>query len=125
MNTPTGGVFQTGGSPYFQLWVDHWTPENPGAKYPRSAGWGASQFGWEPSTFWMRNGAYLRLKNLNLAYSLPKKWIAFLLIDKCQVYLNATNLFYISGFKETDPEQYMLDSYPIMKSFTGGLNINF
>lgn len=125
MNTSTGGVFQTGGSPYFELWVDHWSPENPNAKYPRSAGWGASQYGWEPSTFWMRNGAYLRLKNLNLAYSLPKEWVKYLLIDNLQIYINGTNLFVISEFKETDPEQYMLDSYPMMKSFTAGLSINF
>jgi TonB-dependent starch-binding outer membrane protein SusC len=125
MNTSTGGVFQVGSRPYFGLWTDHWTEENTDAKYPRAAGWGASQYGWEPSRFWMRNGAYLRLKNLNFAYTIPKKWINFLSVDKCQVYVNATNLFYISGFKETDPEQYALDSYPIMKSFTGGLNINF
>ena len=125
MNTSTGGVFQVGSRPYFELWTDHWTIENSNAKYPRAAGWGASQYGWEPSSFWMRNGAYLRLKNLNFAYTLPKKLTMLLLIDKCQIYVNATNLFYISGFKETDPEQYALDSYPIMKSFTGGLSINF
>ena len=125
MNTSSGGVFQVGSRPYFELWTDHWTEERPNAKYPRAAGWGASQYGWEASRFWMRNGAYLRLKNLNFAYTIPQKWTSSFGIDKCQIYLNATNLFCISGFKETDPEQYALDSYPIMKSFTGGLSINF
>lgn len=124
-DTPNGGVFQGGQRPYFEIWTDHWTPENPDAEYPRAAEYSWNPFGIYASRFWIRNGAYLRLKNINLAYTLPKEWTSFLLIDKCQIYLNATNLFYISGVKETDPEQYAMDSYPIMKSFSAGLNINF
>lgn len=124
-DTPNGGVFQGGQRPYFELWTSHWTPENPNAPYPRAAAYSWNPYGIYGSRFWIRNGAYLRLKNVNLAYTLPKAWTQHLLIDKCQVYLNATNLLCISGFSETDPEQYMLDSYPIMKSFTAGLSINF
>lgn len=107
------------------LWLDRWTPENPNSIYPRAAGWLMPQFGSEQGRVWLRNGAYMRLKNVNLAYTLPKKWTMHLLIDKCQIYLNATNLFCITGLKEQDPEQYSLESYPIMKTFTAGLNINF
>jgi hypothetical protein len=73
----------------------------------------------------MRNGAYLRLKNLNLGYSLPERWYSSLGITQVQLYTNATNLFVITDLKEHDPEQATLDSYPLMKTFTGGLTVQF
>lgn len=119
------GVFQVD-RPYFELWAgDVWTPENVNAKYPAATGEWNPEYGAAGSTFWMRNGAYLRLKNLNIAYTLPKQWYAQLGVDKVQVFGNGTNLFCISGMDEHDPEQDKLDSYPIMRTFTVGLNINF
>ena len=119
-----GGVFQTGDRPYFELWTDHWTPTNPDAPYPRAGQW-SEEFGPAPSTFWMKNGAYMRLRNLNLGYSLPKKWLSPLQIQSCKLYVNGANLFVISPIKVMDPEQETLDSYPIMKTFSAGLNITF
>lgn len=121
-----GGVFQVD-RPYFDIWAsDYWTPENPDAKYPRVSGeWMKQDIGGGPSSFWLRNGAYLRLKNLDIAYALPDTWFAKLGIARVQFFANGTNLFVISGMAEHDPEQNTLDSYPLMKTFTGGLNINF
>jgi hypothetical protein len=65
------------------------------------------------------------LRNLNISYSFPKKWIGKAGIKQLQLFFTGTNLLTFSAFKEYDPEQLALDSYPIMKSFTGGLNINF
>ncbi len=118
------GVFQTGDRPYFQLWTDHWSPENPTAKYPRAGEW-SGPYGAVGSTFWLRNGAYMRLKNLNVSYSLPKKWISPAKMQSARLFFNGSNLFVISGIKEMDPEQNTLDSYPIMRTFTGGINITF
>jgi TonB-linked SusC/RagA family outer membrane protein len=125
-NSGGGGVFQVD-RPYFELWADnYWTPENPNAKYPRIGGnWMQPEFGGGPSSFWMRNGAYLRLKNLNIAYTLPNQWFDKVGLEDVQLFVNGTNLFVISEFKEHDPEQATLDSYPLMKTFTGGLSINF
>lgn len=125
-NTTSGGVFQID-RPYFELWADnYWTPENPDAKYPRIAGnWLQPEFGGGPSSFWVRNGAYLRLKNLNIGYTLPNRWFEKIGLSEVQLYVNGTNLFVISGFDEHDPEQATLDSYPLMKTFTAGLSINF
>ncbi|WP_222439135.1 TonB-dependent receptor [Echinicola salinicaeni] len=123
-----GGVFQIGDRPYFELWSqdEYWTPENTDAKYPRVAGvWMQPEYGGGPSTFWMRNGAYLRLKNLNLGYTLPQKWFNKIGLNRVQLYGNATNLFVITDLKEHDPEQATLDSYPLMKTFTGGLTVQF
>lgn len=123
-NNNTDGVFQ--GSPYFDLWTkDVWTPENPDAKYPEAVGEWSEPYGALGSTFWLRDGAYLRLKNLNVAYTLPQQWFRTLGLSKVQVFGNGTNLFCLSGMDEHDPEQEKLDSYPIMKSFTVGLNVNF
>ena len=120
------GVFQVD-RPYFELWAsNYWTPETPNAKYPRVAGeWRRPEYGGTGSSFWVRNGAYLRLKNLNIGYALPKHWYNKLGIDNVQVFANGTNLFVLTDFKEYDPEQATLDSYPLMKTFTGGVNINF
>lgn len=121
-----GGVFQLGEKPYFQLWTeDVWTPENVDAEYPRVSGQWQEEYGAAGSSFWLRNGAYMRLKNLNIAYTLPGQWLSSLGIDRVQLFVNGTNLFCISGLKEHDPEQKTLDSYPLMRTFTGGLSINF
>lgn len=121
-----GGVFQVD-RPYFELWAtDYWTPENPNAKYPRASGeFQVADVGGGPSTFWLRNGAYMRLKNLDISYTLPVKWLNRAGIERLQVFANGTNLFCITGLDEHDPEQLTLDSYPLMKTFTGGLYINF
>lgn len=120
------GVFQVDSSPYFELWTgDVWTPENTDAKYPAAVGDWSEVYGAAGSTFWMRNGAYLRLKNLNIAYTLPKQWYQKWGLNQVQVFGNGTNLFSIDGMDEMDPEQDKLDSYPIMRTFTVGLNVNF
>ncbi len=123
------GMRQHGGSirPYYPIWAkDVWTPDNPDAKYPRPVGKNWYESGTGASSFWIRNGAYLRLKNLNIGYNLPVKWTSLLSLNHAQVFFNGTNLFAISEMKEFhDPEQKEYDSYPLMKSFTLGLNINF
>ncbi|SEN00552.1 TonB-linked outer membrane protein, SusC/RagA family [bacterium A37T11] len=121
-----GGVFQSD-RPYFSLWSsNYWTPENPNAKYPRVSGeWMQPDIGGGASTFWLRNGAYLRLKNVDLGYDLPGHWFKRIGIERVQLFVNATNLFSISGMPEYDPEQNTLDSYPLMRTYTGGLNITF
>ena len=120
------GVFQVTDRPYFELWTkDTWTPENPNAKYPAVTGEWTEVYGAAGSTFWLRNGAYLRLKNLNIAYTLPKQWYSKWGFSQIQVFGNGTNLFCLSGMDEYDPEQAKLDSYPIMRTFTIGLNVNF
>ncbi|MFV0506551.1 MAG: TonB-dependent receptor [Bacteroidales bacterium] len=122
----SGGVFQLKERPYFGLWTDHWTEENTNADFPRIMGWGYEEAGHVASSFWMKNGAYLRLKNLNLAYDLPSAWVSHLGLGRIQFFLNASNLFTISELKRImDPEQAALDSYPVMKTYSAGLNVTF
>lgn len=124
------GIQQYGGANrvYFPLWADDdvWTPENVDGKYPRVIGSSWYESGAGITTFWKRNGAFLRLKNLNVGYQLPKAITDLLTIESAQVYFNGTNLFVLSEITEFhDPEQDFYDSYPIIKTFTFGLKFAF
>ena len=123
------GMRQHGGSvrPYYPIWADDvWTPDNPDAKYPRPIGQNWYESGTGAQSFWIRNGAYLRLKNLNIGYNLPQKWIDPLKVSSAQLFFNGTNLLTFSEMKEFhDPEQENYDSYPVMKSFTFGIDVKF
>lgn len=125
LNTTSGGVFQVTDRPYFSLWTDAWSVENPNGKYPKVIDWGFEELGFAPSSFWIRNGSYLRLRSLNLSYTLFANWLSKLGVKKMQIFFTGTNLFTLSAFKEYDPEQTSLDSYPVMKTYTAGLNVNF
>lgn len=126
-----GGFYQHGGAvrPYFPIWTSSkvYDPDkNPSGVYPRIVGTSWYESGAGNTSFWMRNGSYLRLKNLNLGYDLPKAVDKFLHIDNAQFFFNATNLFCISDVTEfLDPEQEYYDSYPLMKTFSFGLNFTF
>ncbi|WP_018628875.1 SusC/RagA family TonB-linked outer membrane protein [Niabella aurantiaca] len=120
------GAFQQADRPYFDLWTDAYSPDlNPDGKYPMASGsFSDPDLMGGSSSFWMRNGAYGRLKNATLAYSLPEKLISKAGLTGVQLSFNATNLFTISKFKEYDPEQSSLDSYPLFRSYAFGLNIS-
>ena len=126
----TKGIPQYGGNtrPYYPIWTSDkcWSPENPNGVYPRVIGKNQYESGYGNTDFWMRNGAYVRLKNLNIGYNLPASILRPLGLLHAQVFMNATNLFSISAMNEfMDPEQKYYDSFPLMRSFTFGLNFSF
>lgn len=107
------------------LALDSWTKENPNATYPRLS---TTSFenNYRTSTFWKRDGSFLRLRNLRVAYSLPESITQTLKLRDIEVYANATNIFTIHSLGELgDPEMNSLTNYPIMKSFNVGLKVNF
>lgn len=126
-----GGFNQHGGAvrPYFPIWTSDkvYDPEfNQGGIYPRITGNNWYESGAGNTSYWMRNGAYLRLKNLNIGYDLPMVILRPLGITHAQIFANATNLFSISSVTEfLDPEQEFYDSYPLMRTFSFGLNFSF
>ncbi|MCQ2142735.1 MAG: TonB-dependent receptor [Bacteroidales bacterium] len=79
------------------------------------------------SDFWMINGSYLRLKNIELGYSLPKKWSQAIKAEKIRFYVNGLNLLTFDHMpvKYQDPEQNNSLLYPVFKSYNIGLNITF
>ena len=76
------------------------------------------------STQWLENGAYFKLRNLNVYYNLPQKWAKAMKMDKCQVYVRGNNLFSIDHIKYMNCEDFSLN-YPDMFSVYFGINVNF
>lgn len=78
------------------------------------------------NSFFLKNGAYCRLKNIELSYMFPTQWIRHLGMSSCRVYMNANNLLtwdHLNGL--VDPESNGSNRYPIMKTFNIGLNVVF
>jgi hypothetical protein len=109
--------------------TDAWTPENPDAKLPIVTTSTVGADNYQRSTFWLRDVSYLRMRNLQLAYALPEKLISKAKIKRVSVFVNAENLLTISPFKEFDPESIInltnLYTYPMLKTFNGGINVTF
>jgi TonB-linked SusC/RagA family outer membrane protein len=110
----------------YSFWKDHWTPENPDAASPRPY---RHQAG-EASSFWLMNGAFLRLKNLTLSYSLPKSTLSKAGVSQLKVFFVGTNLFLLEDhIKYFDPEigntAENIRCFPIMKSYSLGVNLSF
>ena len=101
------------------------TNEDPNAKYPRLT-FGSNSNNYRTSTYWMRDGSYLRLKNLELGYTLPTQWTRSLYLNKVRIYLMGTNLLTFSSFKLWDPEMGSGtgEKYPLSRTYTIGLTVN-
>ena len=119
------------GSNLFEHQLDSWTEDNPNAAYPILVPEANSGDNYVRSDKWVRNGAYCRLKNLVVGYTLPQKWMEYVGIVSARTYFSAQNLFTIDNFYDGyDPEVSYSGSvggefYPIMQSFTFGLDIKF
>jgi TonB-linked SusC/RagA family outer membrane protein len=106
--------------------LDRWTPNNPNAAYPRMY--------YNPShnivfsDYWLENASYMRLKNVQLGYSIPRDLLRKINVNRLKFYFSADNLLtltkYFGGF---DPEvrETAGDSYPQMKTFSFGLQLGF
>ena len=92
------------------------------ATYPRLS-LANSDNNFRRSTFWTKNGSFLRLKNLEFGYTIPKKAITKLRLESIRLFLSGTNLFTISGLDGYDPEFPV--GYPLMKNYQFGLNVKF
>ncbi|MDU1890827.1 MAG: TonB-dependent receptor [Dysgonomonas sp.] len=100
--------------------------ENPKAKYPRlTYGWNNNNY--QPSTFWLCDGRYIRLKTLELGYNVPKRFINRLRMNNVRVYFIGNNLAVWSPLDLWDPELAAWDgmAYPLAKTLTLGLTVTF
>ena len=115
------------------LWLNHWTPNNPDADTPRLI---QGMEGWSmPTTasdFWVKSAAYLRLKTLQVGYTLPKSLLNRIGISNVRVFYTGENLLTLTGFMEGyDPEapvtndQMKGNYYPQVKTHSIGLNVTF
>ena len=104
-----------------------WREGQTDAKYPRM--FINSQNNIQPSTFWVQNASYLRLKNLQFGYTIPKKVLSSTFVQDVRLYVSCQNLFTIKHMTEgNDPEQKdynARDTMPLIKTFSFGFNLNF
>lgn len=100
-----------------------WTPDNPTNKYPSLRDGRQVKI----SDWWIEDGSFLRIQNLNIGYTfdLPKK--SFL--SKARIYMNASNLYTFTKFKGYDPEVGLngvySGGYPRLRKWTFGLDLTF
>ena len=107
--------------------ADFWSEDNcnVNAFWPRLSNYTISNNN-QQSTHWLRNGAFLRLKTVEMGYTLPKRWTKKILLDSARIYLSGSNLFVLSAFKDWDVEMAGNGfGYPLQRVVNIGLNINF
>jgi len=96
------------------------------AKYPLLHYAGQGNHNQRENSFFLQDGAFLRLKNIELSYTLPENWSGKAGMSECRLYVNANNLITwdkLDGL--TDPESNGSNRYPIMKTVNFGVNIKF
>jgi hypothetical protein len=123
------GAYASGNTQLLKAFADdHWSVDNQNlyAQYPRLGVTGNQiENNRQGSTWWMRDGSFLRLKSVEFGYSLPASLTKRLGMTKARIYFNGLNLFTWSPFKLWDPEIGGNGfSYPIQKVFNIGLNVN-
>ncbi len=99
--------------------------ENPNASYPRLS-YGGNSNNYRNSTFWLRDGSYLRLKTLEVGYTLPKSVVNSIRLNNVRVFFRGNNLLTFSKFDWWDPELGSSNGqqYPLARTFTLGLTVN-
>ncbi|MCB5252622.1 MAG: SusC/RagA family TonB-linked outer membrane protein, partial [Candidatus Cloacimonetes bacterium] len=106
---------------------NHWTEQNRDiyALWPRLSDRLISN-NTQRSTWFMRDGSFLRLKSVEFGYSLPKKWVEPIKITNLRFYTSGTNLLTFSKFKLWDPEMAGNGlGYPIQRVWNIGLQLSF
>ena len=106
--------------------VDYWTEKNQGAYYP-APGTGSEQSTVYPALR-VRDGSFIKVKNITLGYTLPVNISRKVLMEKCRIYATAYNPFiYVKDkqLKGTDPETNGSDAFPTFRQFVFGVNLTF
>lgn len=108
--------------------ADSWSTDNPNGTTPKlfsSFDAARSQGYVVYSDFNVKRGDFLRLKNLQIGYNLPASLLKVTGISNINVFASGTNLFCWTKYKFFDPELTSFGSYPIMKTYSLGLNVKF
>lgn len=123
------GLLGEYGSAVWKNTLDYWTPENTGAYWPRPYNSGEILKNRAVTTRYLQNAAYMRLKNLQLGYSFSNKLLTKAKMKQIRVFATGENILTFSKINDNfDPEaiggRYGSGKiYPLMKTFTLGLNI--
>ncbi len=128
----TGRSVYLGGSYYHAFQNDskvstmalgRWREGNTeGATYPRLSA-SNNENNYQPSTFWQKDGSFIKLRNLEFGYFLPDTFTSKLGMEKAQVFINGSNLFSLDYLEYSDPET--LTGYPSLRTISMGASIQF
>lgn len=130
-----------GRNQYYEMMFERWTPQNPvNAKWPviRTGSTGGNP-SYVTNSFLLQNAAYVKLRNVELSYQLPKAFTQRIKIESIRVYFNGQNLRTWTKFVGLDPENAVstslgtdvgflnnpVFSYPVTKIYNVGLNVQF
>ena len=105
---------------------DYWTPENPNARYRQIGSYTTALGGWGFSPYVQRN--FVRLQDVTLSYNVPIEFLSKFKMNRLRLYVTGKNLLTLSDWDGWDPETGAgLDAskYPVMKSYSVGLNLEF
>lgn len=117
--------FYGGGNSPLELIENSWTPDNPNAKYPRlTTGYRYNSYA---NTMWLYDGAYVRLKNVQIGYTIPKSICKYIGAEQLRIYVTGQNLLTFSHNPFLDPEAPDVSNgyYPQQKNYTVGLTVTF
>ncbi|WP_149244129.1 SusC/RagA family TonB-linked outer membrane protein [Dyadobacter sp. 32] len=115
---------------FYSSWADNrWSPSTPDGSFPRVDTRASSSIngGLNQNDFWLNNASFVRLKNVEFGYTLPKTALSKIKISSLRIYASAFNLFTVTGVKDYDPEgsQGSGQFYPQQRIMNLGLNIKF
>lgn len=119
-------------------WLDRWTPDNPEAKYPRLSTNATAttnnyqipngpNYGNGGNSFWIEDASYLRLKNMELAYTFKMQSLSKIGISNLRVYATGQNLVTFTKLHNVDPENTNGSGwyYPVQAVYNFGVNVQF
>lgn len=115
-------------SSLFTTHLDRWTPQTPDGYYPKYYMSSENNKNQQTQTRYLQNGAYLRIKNVQLGYTLNKNLVEKLKLGRVRFYLSVENLATITKFtKALDPELFLSSGkvYPMQRNYSAGLNVTF
>lgn len=115
---------------YFSSWADNrWSPNNTNGSYPRADVRTSSSIneGLFRNNFWLTNTSFLRLKNIEIGYSLPDDLMTKLHLKSARLFLSGFNLATFTKAKDVDPEGDSTNGqfYPQQQIYNIGINVNF
>ena len=121
--------------------LDYWAPDNKDARWPRLTAYGsgsqANNWGQAGSSINMLDGAYVRVRNIQIGYTLPEKWTKTIACKQARIFFDCQNPLTITKYDFIDPETTEFGSnmsrggansvrnYPTLRYFGGGINLTF
>lgn len=108
----------------FEGQLDYWTSENSSAMWPRA--YFNDTWNWWISDRTLHDASYFSMKNVQLGYTFPKMWLENIRIEHLRLYVNVRNPFIIDNYVDyLDPRLNAYNNYPVLRSYTIGLNLTF